>query len=81
MAQPPTGPVGSGQAAVQPDSGDEGDHGSLTSCAAVLATALENIDGGPMPPFGYVDQSASRLPDLAPIVISRASTTTHKDRT
>jgi hypothetical protein len=36
MAQPPTGPLGSGQAAVPPESGDEGDNGSRSSCAAVL---------------------------------------------
>ncbi len=41
MAQPPAGTVGSGQAAVPPGSGDEGDHGSRISCAAVLATVLE----------------------------------------
>jgi hypothetical protein len=47
MAQPHTGPQGSGQAAVPPDSDDEGDDGSRISCAAVSATALENIDCSP----------------------------------
>jgi hypothetical protein len=48
MAQPHTGPVGSGQAAVPPDSGDEGDNGSRVSSAAVLAAALENVDCSPV---------------------------------
>jgi hypothetical protein len=72
MAQPPTGPVGSGQAAVSPDSGDEGDYGSHISCVAVLGTALENFDCSPMLPFSCVDQAAFRLPDLAPIPAARA---------
>jgi len=68
MAQPFTGPVGSGQVAVPPDSGDEGDDGSRISCAAVLASAHENIDRGPMPPVCSADRDVPRLPDLAPIL-------------
>ena len=66
MAQPSTGPAGSGQNAVAPDSGDEGDHGSR------IGDRTRQIDCGPMPPFNIVDQAASRLADLAPILASRA---------
>jgi hypothetical protein len=60
MAQPDTGPVGSGQAAVPPDSGDEA---TQSAVQPRLETALENIDCSPMPPFSCVDQVASRLSD------------------
>ncbi len=66
MAQPSSGPVGSGQNAVPPDSGDEGDHGGR------IGDRIRKIDCGPMPPFSFVDQAASRLPDPAPILASRA---------
>jgi hypothetical protein len=55
MAQPSSGPVGSRQAAVPPDSGDEGDDGSRISCAAVLAVARESIDCGSVPRFCCAD--------------------------
>ena len=42
MAQPSTGPGGSGRVAGPPDSRDEGDDGIRISCAAVLATTHEN---------------------------------------
>jgi hypothetical protein len=72
MAQPSTGPVGCGQVAVPPNSGDEGDDGSRISCATVLATADESIDRGPMPPACSADRDVPRLPDLAPILASCA---------
>ena len=55
MAQPSTGPVGSRQAAVPPDSGDEGDDGNRIGCAVVLAAALGSIDCGSVPRFCCVD--------------------------
>jgi hypothetical protein len=55
MAQPHTGPAGSGQAAVRPDSGDKGDDGDRTSYAVVLAAALESIDCGSVPRFCCAD--------------------------
>jgi hypothetical protein len=72
MAQPSTGPVGSGQTAVAPDSGDEGDHGSPHQLCSRIGHRTRKIDCGPMPPFSFVDQPASRFPDLAPILASRA---------
>ena len=66
MAQPSTGPVGSGQKAVGPDSDDEGDHGSR------IGDRARKTDCGPMPLFSFVDQAASRLPDPASILACRA---------
>ncbi len=48
MAQPSTGPGGSGQAAGARDSRDEGDGGGHIGCAAVLVSARKNIDRGPI---------------------------------
>jgi hypothetical protein len=78
MAQPPTGPAGSGRAAVPPDSGDEGDDGSSHQLSSRIGDRTRNIDYGPRPPFSCVDQAAFRLPDLAPILTSRAKTTTQQ---
>jgi hypothetical protein len=57
---------------VPPDSGDEGDHGSSHQLSSRIGDRTRNIDCGPMPPFSCVDQAASRLPDLAPILAYRA---------
>ena len=43
MAHPPTGPVGSRQAAVPPDPDDQGEDGSRISCADLSAAAVGNI--------------------------------------
>ena len=55
MAQPHTGPAGSGQATVPPDSYDKGDDGDRISCAVVLAAALESIGSGSVPRFCCAD--------------------------
>lgn len=47
MAQPSSGPGGSGQVAGPPGSRDEGEDGNR-SCVAVLANAHENTDRGPI---------------------------------
>jgi hypothetical protein len=43
MAQPPAGPVGSGQAAVPPFSSNEGDYGSYISCVDQAAFRLPDL--------------------------------------
>jgi len=66
MAQPSSGPVGSGQNVVPPDSDDEGDHGSR------MGDRTRQFDCDPMPPFSVVDQAAPRIPDIALIRAPRA---------
>ena len=44
MAQPPTGPAGSGRAAVPPDSGDEGDDGSSHQLSSRIGDRTRNIE-------------------------------------
>jgi hypothetical protein len=48
MAQPSTGPRGSGQVAGPPGSRDERDDGGRISGAAALANAHDNTDRGPI---------------------------------
>ncbi|WP_156764111.1 hypothetical protein [Mycobacterium sp. 852002-50816_SCH5313054-b] len=48
MAQPSTGPGGSGQVAGPRDSRDEGDYGGHISGAAGPVSARNNIDRGPI---------------------------------
>jgi len=48
MAHPPTGPVGSRQAAVRPNSGDEGDDSNRSKQCSRIRGRLE-VDYRPMP--------------------------------
>jgi hypothetical protein len=72
MAQPPSGTLCSGRAAVPPESGDEGDRGGPISCAAALATVHESTVRGVMPRSCCADREVPRLPDLAPFPASCA---------
>ena len=48
MGQPGAGQQSSGQAAMPPDSDDEGDDGSRISCAAASPHPRKSIDDGPI---------------------------------
>jgi len=72
MAQPRSGTLCSGQAAVPPGSGDEGDLGGPISGTAALPAIHETTDRGVMPRSCSRRVRSFPLTDLAPIPAFRA---------
>src|ERR1700738_4839737 len=78
MGQPGAGQQSSGQAAMPPDSGDEGDDGSRISCAATVAAPKQKHRRRPNTARHTPPTEKSPLPDRAPTLVARASTTTRR---